>query len=99
MSLRNSSNTSQLPRVLLTLNPGIARQLGQELRTLDTLREKSLRSSDHRRRKWMSQLEERIETGKKIYQRQIKMDDDTRKVRVEREKAIYCCCFEEAGTD
>lgn len=77
-----SPSTSQLPRVLLQLNPGLGRQLGKQLEMLDHLREKNLRSSDYQRKRWAHQLEDRRKARRRIYQRQMKMDEETRKVPI-----------------
>ena len=72
--------TSQLPRVLLQMNPGLTRQLSRKLSLLDKLREKRTKSGDSHRRRFTAEFERRREFRQKLYKRHYRMDEETRKV-------------------
>ena len=59
MRTNSQSTTSQLPRVLLQVNPGLTRQLSTKLAVMDKLREKNSRAADYGRRRFMEELERR----------------------------------------
>ena len=74
-----SSTTSQLPRVLLQVNPGLTRTLRHRLAVMDKLREKNYRAADYRRLQFTDELERRREFRSKLYARQSRMDPETRR--------------------
>ena len=73
------STTSQLPRVLLQVNPGLTRQLTSKLAVMDKLREKDYRAADYGRRRFMDELERRREFRSRLYARHYRMDQETRR--------------------
>lgn len=74
-----STTTSQLPRVLLQVNPGLTRQLTNKLAVMDKLREKNYRAADYGRRRFTDELERRREFRSKLYARHYRMDQETRR--------------------
>lgn len=73
------STTSQLPRVLLQLNPGLSRQLGRKLVVMDKLKDKANKTADYKRRRFALDLEQRREFRQKLYRRHYRIDEETRK--------------------
>ena len=76
---RSNSIASQVPRVLLNLNPGLNRQLNTQLQMLEKLREKAERTADQRRHRFVMDFETRRNRRDRLYSRLTKMDDDTRR--------------------
>ena len=79
MRTNSQSTTSQLPRVLLQVNPGLTRQLSTKLAVMDKLREKNSRAADYGRRRFMEELERRREFRSRLYARHYRMDPETRR--------------------
>ena len=79
MRTNAQSTTSQLPRVLLQVNPGLTRQLTSKLAVMDRLREKNYRAADYGRRRFLDELERRREFRSKLYARHYRMDQETRR--------------------
>ena len=88
----STSSSSQLPRVLLQVNPGIGRQLDDHLLRLDKLKLKAERTADYNRRRFGVVLEERREKKIIHVERRTKIDEETRnavdKIRAERRKLL-----------
>ena len=79
LKTRTSNITSQVPKVLLNLNPGLNRQLNTQLQMLEKLREKAERTADQRRHRFVMDFETRRNRRDRLYSRLTKMDDDTRR--------------------
>ena len=79
LKTRNSNISSQVPKVLLNLNPGLNRQLNTQLQMLDKLKEKAERTADQRRHRFVMDFETRRNRRERLYSRLTKMDDDTRR--------------------
>ena len=76
---RNSTMKSQVPKVLLNLNPGLNRQLNTQLQMLEKLKEKAERTADQRRHRFVMDFETRRNRRDRLYSRITKMDEDTRR--------------------
>ena len=74
-----SNIKSQVPKVLLNLNPGLNRQLNTQLEMLEKLKQKAERTADQRRHRFVMDFETRRNRRDRLYSRITKMDDDTRK--------------------
>ena len=76
---RTTSLTSQVPKVLLNLNPGLNRQLNTQLQMLEKLKDKAERTADQRRHRFVMDFETRRNRRDRLYTRLNKMDDDSRR--------------------
>ncbi len=76
---RTTSLTSQVPKVLLNLNPGLNRQLNTQLQMLEKLKDKAERTADQRRHRFVMDFETRRNRRDRLYSRLNKMDDDSRR--------------------
>ena len=79
-SLRQNPS-SELPRVLLQLNPGLGRQLEAQLRRTEQLKEKAKRTRESSRRTFAEEFELRTEMKADNAARRIalNMDEETRR--------------------
>ncbi len=75
-----TANSSQLPRVLLQVNPGLDRQLNEKLSLMDRLREKSEISVDTKRKRIQTRFEQRRQRKATNAAKTYKIDDDTKQV-------------------
>ena len=75
----SSNIKSQVPKVLLNLNPGLNRQLNTQLEMLEKLKLKAERTADQRRHRFVMDFETRRNRRDRLYSRITKMDDDTRR--------------------
>ena len=78
-SRRASNVKSEVPRVLLNMNPGLNRQLNTQLQMLERLKDKAERTADQRRHRFVMDFETRRNRRDQLYSRLTKMDDDTRR--------------------
>ena len=76
---RATNITSQVPRVLLNLNPGLNRQLNSQLQMLEKLKDKAERTADQRRHRFVMDFETRRNRRDRLFTRLTKMDDDSRR--------------------
>ena len=76
---RTTSLASQVPKVLLNLNPGINRQLNTQLQMLEKLKDKAERTADQRRHRFVMDFETRRNRRDRLFTRLNKMDDDSRR--------------------
>ena len=76
---RTTSLTSQVPKVLLNLNPGLNRQLNTQLQMLEKLKDKAERTADQRRHRFVMDFETRRNRRDRLFTRLNKMDDDSRR--------------------
>ena len=63
----------------MNLNPGLNRQLDDQLQMLERLKEKASRTADQRRHRFVVDFETRQSRREKLYTRLIKIDDETRR--------------------
>ena len=76
---RTTSLASQVPKVLLNLNPGLNRQLNTQLQMLEKLKDKAERTADQRRHRFVMDFETRRNRRDRLFTRLNKMDDDSRR--------------------
>ena len=65
---------SQVPHVMLHLNPGVARHYGKQVKKLDHLKYKAERTAEARKDLYLTTFEERRAKRQKLYGRLIKVD-------------------------
>lgn len=78
-----TTNSSQLPRVLLQVNPGLDRQLNEKLSLMDRLRDKSEISIDTKRKRIQTRFEQRRQRKTANAAKTYKIDDDTKQVDID----------------
>lgn len=76
------ASSSQLPRVLLRVNPGLSRQLDQKMAVLDKLRAKEIRAAEQRNLRFRNDVELRLNNKQKNVVRRSKIGEATRRVRL-----------------
>ena len=79
MRVAQQGGSSQLPRVLLQLNPGLGRQLQSQLRLTGRLKEKAKRTKDVERAGFADAFDRRMEEKRANVSRHMRMDEETRR--------------------
>ena len=64
---------SQVPHAMLHLNPGVAREMNQQIVMLEKLKNKAERCAENRKERYAKSFEERLRNRKKHYERLIKV--------------------------
>ena len=73
LTRKKSEFKSQVPHVMLHLNPGVARQFNQHATKLNRLKNKAARTAENRKIRYVETFEERRRHREKLYGRLIKV--------------------------